>query len=102
MPDIFDTNDVSDLPEELRKVVAEPTGVARRQKYGSKYESLLREAKRPLSVRQMVAALWRKDGCGPRHTQTVYNALKPLVEAGRIVRVGDGTYTLPEHAKAAE
>ena len=96
MPDIFDTSDVSDLPEELQREVIRPTGGAPKI-----YEPIFSQAGRPLTIREVMVARYRLHGkvMSRRMCGTILNV---MMKRGQLVRVARGTYALPEHAKAAE
>jgi len=84
MPDdIFDITDISDLPPDFFK--------SRRH---SKYVDLIAQAGRPVSVKELKVAIFRKSGkkVGP----VVATSCGVLARAGRLRRVAHGVYALPE------
>ena len=96
MPDIFDTSDVSDLPEELQRAISRPaSGVPKI------YEPIFSQAGRPLTVREVMVARYRLHG-KVMSRQRCGTILHMMMQRGQLVRVARGTYALPEHAKAAE
>lgn len=86
--DIFDFTDVSDLPEELQKKFAADGSVI-----NSVYVDLLKEADRALTLTEVQAALYRKDG-KMRSTTGVSSALSWLKKQGRVTHV-NRTWSVP-------
>lgn len=100
MSDIFDTSDVSDLPEAVATRVMEPRG-RWGNGHNSMYLSLFQLAGRPLTNRQVIAGMYRKFG-REISSQTAANTLHMMKKRGLLVSVGRGTYDLTPEAKAAE
>lgn len=92
MKDPFDLTDLSDLPAHMS---AELSGRRR-----NKYLHLFEMARRPLSAREVVAALHRLDGL-ELSVSTVRSALYSHKKQGSLIKVPGG-YALPEHVTRAE
>ena len=89
--DIFDLDDVSDLPEGLRPKDRK----GKNSPASDRLVALLKQANRPLKLPEMRAALFRLNGDAPCRS-TLVALLNVNIDKGRLRRVSHGLYALPD------
>lgn len=89
--DLFDTIDLSDLPESFVPVVTFKN--SQRKKRTDRIMELLEIAGRPLSAQEITVGLYRKYGDEVKQIKIVHSALSLLCNTGRAARIGVNNYT---------